>query len=98
MHCSLPWSVVIHTLMVSRDPQQDEGPHGLGGTGTLALSVLKKSWELESPVPPFHTKRAEVQANRLTQDATGNLWWGWEPNPDFLNPIQCLNLKSVLSH
>lgn len=47
---------------------------------------------------PLFMDRDEIQAKRLTQDATGNLWWGWELNTDFLNPIQCLNLKSILSH
>lgn len=87
-----------HTDGIKRS-RWDESPRGLGTlTHLLVLSFWKKSKELNSPVPPLHTQRAEVQANTLTQDATGNLWWGWEQNPDFLNPLQCLNLKSTLSH
>lgn len=43
IHCCLPLSTVIHTLMVSGDPQQDEDPRGLGGIGALASVCLKEN-------------------------------------------------------
>ena len=74
IRCSLPLSVVTHTLMVLRDPQQDECPRGLGAL-VHWLSLKEKLRARKTCAPFLHIENwcrsKETYSRRHRQSMVG---------------------------